>query len=61
VILQNIAQNTNSKEIAKNEMLLNMVKMIAEENKSLRQEIEQLKQTCSEIIKENREQPIIID
>lgn len=57
----NIAQNTSSKETAKNERLSNMVKMIAEENKILRQEIEQLKQTCSEIIKENREQPIIID
>lgn len=34
---------------------------LAEENKVLRQEIEQLKQICAEIMKETREQPIIID
>lgn len=43
------------------EELSNMFKSLAEENKILRQEIGQLKQICAEIIKESREQPIIID
>jgi|GEM_PF-1889182 len=50
------------KESARNEeMLSNRLKSIADENKSLRQEIEQLKQVCAQIMNDNQQQPIIID
>ena len=43
------------------EEMARKLKSIAEENKVLRQEIEQLKQVCAEIVKETQQQPIIID
>ncbi|MBU4245986.1 MAG: hypothetical protein ABIF85_04055 [Nanoarchaeota archaeon] len=61
LVFAKVAQKRDSKKIAENEILSNRIKIIAEENNNLRQEIEQLKQICSEIIKETREQPIIID
>ncbi len=37
------------------------LKSLAEENKVLRQEIEQVRQMCAEIMREHQQQPIIID
>ena len=49
-------------EILDNEKTLsNMIKSVAEENRILKEEIEQLKQVCAEILKETQQQPIIID
>lgn len=55
------ARNNNLKGSEETGALLAMIKKVSEENNTLRQEIEQLKQICAEIINENRAQPIIID
>ncbi len=43
------------------ESVLKMIKLLSDDYKGIKKDVEQLKHICAEIIKENQQQPIIID